>query len=119
MHVAECAWKVTGTREWPGTPGKYTPEQGAVYGKACKRCCDSVTRPRERARTALKALADQSPVARGQEVQTRHGHGTAQYLLHSNDCCEDLVGEAHLSSPLQPCGYGHDLALGKVVQAIG
>ena len=46
--------------------GKYTPEMGAVYGKACCQFCSQKERipVKNRPQTGLKALADRSPVGR-------------------------------------------------------
>ena len=94
-----------GSRNVAEYTGKYTPEQGTAYGKACKAFVDTACRRQEqRSSSALKALADQSRVPyEGPGVAMKSGHGTQQFLLRSDDLCVDLSGESHRSSPLQPC----------------
>ena len=58
----------------------------------------------KRASTPLKALADQSAVAReGRretgEIAVSYGHGTKQFSLAGDDRCYDLSGEEHRTSP--------------------
>ena len=85
----------------------YTDVQGAVYGKACKSFVDRTFRLEEKGRptTELSRMAEKAGTAE------RCGGASAYpaplpterpkvYLLWSNDCCVDLEGEDHRSSPL-------------------
>ena len=97
--------------------GKYTPEQSAMYAKACMMFITGVQRIKTSRcdHTELQALADQSPVALHNNTGAQgvdlgpnqyRSHGTPQFLLQADDTCVDLVGEAPWSSPLQlrvPC----------------
>ena len=86
--------------------GRYTDVQGAVYGKACKAFVDRVAQPEKgRPTTELSRIAEQTGTAE------RSGSAsvspaplppgrTKVFLLLENDCCIDLEGEDHRSSPL-------------------
>ena len=68
-----------------------------------------------RPRTSLKALADKSPVGRESAAPVRFSHGTAQYLLCSDDQCVDLAGDDHRSAPYsRPSEPGGSPATGAV-----
>ena len=88
--------------------GRYSPVQGAVYGKSCKTFVDQVERPRTDGRyfrpmTLLRMLAQKSSVAQGsQELSGERSDGAPQFLLRSDDVCVDLVGESHRTTPLLP-----------------
>ena len=97
--------------------GKYTPEMGAVYGKACRQFCSQKERIplRNRPRTGLRAFADRSPVGRESAAPAHFSHGAAQFLLCSDDQCVDLIGENHLAAPYsRPCEPGGAPATGAV-----
>ena len=86
--------------------GRYTPQQGAVYAKACKAVCDTVVRQKRIANSELTRLANQSSVATGKTRESKtstekknRGHGTKQFLLRADDRCVDLNEEDHRSSP--------------------
>ena len=81
--------------------GKCTPEMGAVYGKACYQFSSQKERipVKDRPQTGLRAPADRSPVGRETAAPVRMSHGTAQFLLCSNDQCIDLIGEEHRATP--------------------
>ena len=68
-----------------------------------------------RPRTSLKALADRSPVGRESAGPARFSHGTAQYLLCSDDQCVDLTGDDHRPAPYsRPSEPGGSPATGAV-----
>ena len=84
--------------------GKCTPEQSAMYAKACATFVNGVGRiSARRDRTDLRALADKSSVAlqASGAADLYRSHGTPQYLLGADDYCVDLVGHTHKSSPLR------------------
>ena len=84
--------------------GRYVPEQGAVYAKACRKRCDTSTRNSVVPNTALKKLADNSTAVKEEpHGYLRKGHGTKQFLLREDDRCIDLCEQEHRSSPLQSC----------------
>ena len=83
--------------------GLHKAAQATVFGKACRAYCDASSRDDRRANTSLRRLAQQSPTARGLEEERSPGHGTKQYVIAGDGRCIDLVHEAHLASPLQPC----------------
>ena len=94
-----------GSRSVANYTGKYTPEQGAVYAKACKVLCEKAVRKSKVQDSRLKRLADQSLIVKGEagpSWPTPVGHGTKQFLLHADDRCIDLCKQEHRSSPLQP-----------------
>ena len=93
-----------GSRSVANYTGKYTPEQGAVYAKACKVVCDKAVRKSKVQDSRLKRLADQSLIVKGAAGPSRPipvKHGTKQFLLHADDRCIDLCDQEHRSSPLQ------------------
>ena len=52
-----------GSQSVAGYTGRYTPQQGAVYAKACKAVCDAVVRRRPNISSKLTRLANQLQMA--------------------------------------------------------
>merc|ERR1712051_1101329 len=86
--------------------GRYTEVQGAVYGKACQAFVERKERAeKNRPETALSRMAERAGTseqgARSGAVQDFSPTGEGKvFLLLPNDCCIDLEGEDHRSSPL-------------------
>ena len=86
--------------------GRYTEVQGAVYGKSCKAFVDQTKRLEkgrpvtDLSRMAEKAGTSEQGVKSGALLNFSSPGETKVYLLLPNDCCIDLEGEDHRSSPL-------------------
>ena len=84
--------------------GRYTGVQGAVYGKSCKVFVAGASKmEKQRLATLLSNVAERSSTASG-DTRTVSAQGPTErlkvYLLWEDDCCIELEGEAHRSSPL-------------------